>query len=68
METCEYSPNSNSPVFAGVNIVHHHSVMIKKTSLKVKSIQPVNQLFAEEEEEQNNTSQLKKAKIDSGRF
>jgi hypothetical protein len=65
----DYSPSSNSPVFSGVNLVQQqhttHSVTIK-TTVKAKSIQPVNQMFAEEEEEQQGGSQLKRAKLDSG--
>jgi RNA-binding protein 25 len=64
VDNSDYSPSSNSPVFSGINVIHTHSVTIKST-MKTKSIQPVNQLFAEEEEDQSSL-QLKKARIDAG--
>jgi RNA-binding protein 25 len=51
-------------MFGGVSIMPTKHVTIKKTMIKQqKSIQPINQLFQDEEEEQ--MSQLKKQRIDS---
>lgn len=77
----EESPSSKSPIFSGVEtasaatapqtqqITSHfiaRSVTIKKSTVKPsKSIQPVNQLFAEDEEEQASI-QMRKNRIDSG--
>lgn len=50
------SPDSNSPIFSGTNLLHStsnpsmsHSVTIKSISKK-QHIQPINQLFADEDE------------------
>jgi len=56
-------PQSNSGFFTGAAT---KTVTIKKQVIKTKSIQPINQAFAEEEDdEQSNLSQNKRAKLSS---
>ena len=65
------SPGSASPIFSGIQFGSSQSLTLKplnKKQSQSKSIQPVNQAFAEEEEDQTNgTKRLKLSEIESER-
>jgi len=64
------SPGSASPIFAGMQFGSSQSLTLKplkKKQTQSKSIQPVNQAFAEEEDQTNGTKRLKLSEIESER-